>query len=391
MSSVMHRALANADLAARQLVAAPNVESGFLVTVALGDPQAPVLKLFEVLSFHGLLSEDGWLKPSVRLVSAGDHFDFGSPEDRTEAQQSGLQSLAWLAAHSAAQVILLIGNHDLARVGELINFEDTEFDAACVQANESYARRGQIKGAEWRALEASFVRQWPALPSIEVAARYLSAYLSAQRDLVRRLLIERRFRMAFAAREALLCHAGITQKTLRELDVEAHAMSKPEVVADALNRALDDAVDRWDGVSPFEIERLHRPGSAKFGEGVGILLHRPAHPDIVAKELDTDVARRYDPRDLPIGLTQVVGHIRDTKCRQLLGPWVSDHKGHEGQLRTLLASRDSVSYTRGITATSPEFARMIFVDGGLNSTPAAAYELADLDTLQAFIGLPRVP
>jgi hypothetical protein len=193
--------------------------------------------------------------------------------------------------------------------------------------------------------------------------------------------------MAFAAPEALVCHAGITESTLRQLDLKAPEMSSPQLVAQAMNQALDNALERWDGLSPFEIENLHRPGSARLGEGVGILLHRPAHPDIIAAEVDTDSARRYDPRDLPVGLTQVVGHIRDAKCRQLLGPWVSDHKGPEGQLRTLLANRESVSYARGVVNPTPQMARMIFVDGGLNSTSAAAYELADLDALEPFAGL----
>jgi hypothetical protein len=384
MSSVVHTALINAELAARQALKAPVVESGFTITLAVGDPQAPVAKLFEVLDHYELLSEDGWLKPDVRLVSVGDHFDFGSLEDRPEAQRSGLNILAWLAAHSASQVLLLIGNHDLARVGELIHFEDATFDAASAQASDLYAQRQHLTRPQWRLLEASFIQQWPDLPSIEVAARDLSAYRSTQRDLVRALLISRRFRLAFAAPDALVCHAGVTQSTLLQVGLAAQEMASPQLTAEALNAALDQAVDDWDGTSPFEIEHLHRPGSGPRGEGVGILLHRPAHPAVVAAEVDTDTARRYDPRDIPAGLTQVVGHIRDAKCRELLGPWVSDRRGPEGQLRSLLASRDSVSYARGVANTTQECARMIFVDGGLRSTPAAAYELIDLCALKPF-------
>ena len=85
------------------------------IRVAIGDPQAPLERFFAILEHHGLLSDRGRLRDDVLLVSIGDHFDWGDPEDRRTAADSGLNLLAWLASHPPDHVVVLAGNHDLAR------------------------------------------------------------------------------------------------------------------------------------------------------------------------------------------------------------------------------------------------------------------------------------
>src|SRR5262249_21130022 len=91
--------------------------------LAIGDPPAPVEKFFAILDRRSLLVESGpragRLAEDVALVSMGDHFDWGPPESRAAATAGGLALLAWLAAHPAEQTAIVVGNHDLARVGEL--------------------------------------------------------------------------------------------------------------------------------------------------------------------------------------------------------------------------------------------------------------------------------
>jgi Calcineurin-like phosphoesterase len=381
MHAAVLAALTNAERAITGAATAPPAHETPTVTVALGDPQAPARKLFEVLNAHQLLSPDGWLRPDVKLVSTGDHFDFGAFSERGIAQREGLLLLAWLAAHSASQVVLLLGNHDLSRVGELITFDDATFDVASTQAADLYVRRAQFSPSEWAAHEAAFAQDWPELPSIEAAARDFSGYHSSQCELVRRLLTERRFLLAYAATHALVCHAGVTRTTLRRLGLHEDEMSRPAAVANAMNRTLNLALEVWDGTSALNIPDCHEPGSALTGGGSGILFHRPAHPEQFGEVSTGAYPRRYDPRDTPIGLTQVIGHIRDAKCRQLLGPWVSDHPGAEGQLRTLLTDGAWVNYSRGTLPTAPDLARILFVDGGLNAAPIDAFELVELSSL----------
>ncbi|MBL8957311.1 MAG: metallophosphoesterase, partial [Myxococcaceae bacterium] len=94
------------------------------VHVAIGDAQAPLATFLGVLDRDGLIGDDGRLKPDVHLVSIGDHFDYGPPEWRSRATAEATALLAWLAAHPADQVTLILGNHDQARVAELGAFDD---------------------------------------------------------------------------------------------------------------------------------------------------------------------------------------------------------------------------------------------------------------------------
>ena len=86
-------------------------------TYVIGDPQGPFAKVRDVLARHGLLVGDR-LAGDVVLISIGDHFDYDH-HDPIAAGQEGLKLLRWLADHEPAQVHILLGNHDAARVMEL--------------------------------------------------------------------------------------------------------------------------------------------------------------------------------------------------------------------------------------------------------------------------------
>jgi hypothetical protein len=353
-------------------------------TVAIGDPQAPIGRFFEVLWQRGLLGLDGWLAPDVHLVSMGDHFDYGAFEERQVAGLSGLQLLSWLAAHPSDQVTLLAGNHDLSRVGELVQFTAAEFNEATVAAQKLYRAPQRDVAAEMR-----FFERFPAIPSVELAARDLSTFRPEQRRIVRQLLEQGRLCLAAEFDGMLLCHAGVTSEHLSAIGVAPAVQSDAAAVSTALNASLDAAVAAWlqDPSQPLHIPHLHRPGSRATGEGGGILLHRPARPDknttaLSGNDEDPNLfSRRYDPRRVPRGLIQVTGHVRDAKSRALLGPWAVDAPGPEGQLRSLTIDGDRVEYRRGTPRREPGLTAMVFTDGAMAQTPLGGYEVLDLNTL----------
>ena len=117
-------------------------------TFVMGDPQAPFAKVMEVLARHGALQADR-LAPDVVLVSIGDHFDYDHRDSKTSGQE-GLRILRWLTSHDASQVVLLLGNHDVSRVMELVSMTDERFAEArsLAQAVDSAcAMRGRPKCA----------------------------------------------------------------------------------------------------------------------------------------------------------------------------------------------------------------------------------------------------
>src|SRR5262249_52304251 len=133
------------------------------VIAACGDPQAPFSTLLAILDRHGLLAEDGRLRPEVRLVSLGDHFDYGPPDIRLEAGRNGVLAMSWLAAHPEDQVTILLGNHDLARAGELVRFDDAAFQSAHEEALAAYRARAADPD-----LETRFLERYPMFPSAEI-------------------------------------------------------------------------------------------------------------------------------------------------------------------------------------------------------------------------------
>jgi hypothetical protein len=91
--------------------------------------------------------------------------------------------------------------------------------------------------------------------------------------------------------------------------------------------------------------------------------------------------RRFDPRRLPLGLTQAIGHIRDAKCRTLLRPWCSLDPAADGPLRYLRTDGESVLYAQGTpTSAAPAAATMLFLDCGMSYVAPERYELLDLDS-----------
>lgn len=355
--------------------------------LAIGDPQAPLETFLRILELHGALGDDGRLHPSVALVSLGDHFDWGGVPDRDRAAADGLALLAWLAAHPPEQVTILAGNHDLARVGELHGIDDETFARAQALADRAYLDGDADAGRRFRA-------EHPGFASDEIVARDLSTFRVAQRELVERLLAARRLRLAHAEAGLLFVHAGVTTLELGALGLGAAAGSStaptaaPTAVADRLNAALDDAVARrTERGGPLVIPHVHLPGDGAR-EGAGALYHRPSLglDDQERRELSRPPPRRRYPIEaLPRGLVQVVGHIRDKKCRELLAPIADAHAPADGPLRTLVVDDDGARYVRGVQRGSPEGATMLFVDNGMAYVEQhpEAYEILDVEARAA--------
>jgi hypothetical protein len=346
------------------------------IRVAIGDPQADLTRFLSILDRHGLLTEQGWLAPDAQLVSVGDHFDWGKAHERDAVARSALRLVAWLAAHPADQVVILAGNHDLGRVGELADFTDATFASAQAEADGIYDGDDTDE-----VRERAFLERFPQLPTVELVARDFSGFREEQRTWVTHLLREHRLRAAYAAgSDLLVLHAGVTREDLGIVGLSQEHHADARTVAEALNRALDAAVDAWKG-GRFIVPGLHQPGSADYGEGRGIFYHRPSlRPDEAEKTRPTP-RRRFDPRRLPAGLTQVLGHTRDKRSRELL---CQPGEVRDGVLRHMVTNGERVAYAHGTPSrTSPDEAVLIFTDGGMRESPLEAYELFDLDTRTA--------
>ena len=133
------------------------------------------------------------------------------------------------------------------------------------------------------------------------------------------------------------------------------------------------------------LPNLHTPGTAQDGEAGGVLFfHGPADPESDdPRRFEGPFHRRYDPRRLPKGWTQALGHIRDGKCRTLLGGWSDGAPALDGPLRSLLVHQETVRYGRGVKSGPPRTTRLlIFLDGGMLHAPIEEYELLNLSTRQ---------
>jgi hypothetical protein len=343
----------------------------------MGDPQADLGRVLAILARQNVLGDDGWLRPDVQLVSVGDHFDWGKPHERDAAAASGLALVAWLAAHPADQTVLLLGNHDLGRVGELAGFTDATFATAQAEADRAYQG-----GDTDEAAERAFLARWPHVPSAELVARDFGNFREVQRTWVEHLLRARRFRAAHAAGPGLLVlHAGVTHEDLDVTGLPAARRADAGAVSDALNGAVDAAVAAWTE-GPLAVPGLHRPGDAAGGEGVGIFYQRPSLKPEDAERVRGTPRRRFDPRRLPAGLTQVVGHTRDRRSRELLG--VSTAQARDGVVRHLVTDGTRVNYAHGAPPpVRPGEAVLVFTDGGMRECPPEDFELFDLDTRAA--------
>ena len=203
-------------------------------TLVMGDPQAPFGKLIAILEHHGAIA-DGRLADDVVLVSIGDHFDYDF-RDWYTAGQDGLRFLRWLASHDDAHVKLLLGNHDVSRVMELVAITDERFAEA-----RALARSLEDDAAG----DARFRAAFPELPTAGLAGRDFASFSAEQRALVMELLLAGRFQLALVGdlpcgRRALLTHAGVTTRELGMLGVAA----EPRAIAGALQAHLGAAIDR---------------------------------------------------------------------------------------------------------------------------------------------------
>lgn len=354
--------------------------------VAIGDPQTSAARLFGALAAHGLLGDDGWLRPDVRLIAMGDYFDYQVAE-RERARVEGVLILGWLAAHARGHVTVLLGNHDAARVMELATVDDARFGAAA----EAAAAVVAVPRAERGAAVAAFRARFPELATPGYAARDYNAFTVEQRALVQRLLIAGRISLATTARvrgvAALLTHAGVTHRELAMLCVRDH---HARTIADALDDRLGGAVRQVAGawragqLAPLSLEPLHVAG-AHGEEGGGLLYHRPADPERPGADPGWEMAarapRRFDPRtELPRGLTQVIGHTGHRKASQEMARWLAPGTDTAaGGVRTLRVTVDrTVCYARGVDPSDGRDAVAYLIDPEMHHVTAAT-EVAVLE------------
>lgn len=350
----------------------------------MGDPQASFAKVLAVLDRHQLLSGDR-LAPDVELISIGDHFDYDLLDPET-AGREGVKLLRWLASHDPAQVRIVLGNHDASRVMELIAFDDAGFTAARTFARDIEAATKTV--AEFRAT-------YPQLPPPGVIGRDYASFHADQRALVIELLLAGRFDLAvvgsLANRTAvLITHASVTD---RELGLLGVATADAPAIARALRGFLADAIDRvrpaWrrGELVPLDLAPLHVAGGDGF-EGGGLLYHRPSNP-ATGSLFDKQRPRRFDPRTLPRGLTQIAGHSGHAKCVYELGEWVTSaaRARKHGGVRTLIVDGDAVTYDLVAAhapfpiARGPDIAELVLVDGEMRRVATDEIDLLPIAAL----------
>ncbi len=370
-------------------------------TVAIGDPQARADKLFAVLAAHDLLADDGHLRDDVQLVSIGDHFDFGTRAEGTiaDAQLDGPAVLRWLCAHGPDQVIVLLGNHDLARVDELAGATDARFAAAAAWLAERAARADRDAPGAGEAARADYVARFPELPAPGMVHRDLSAFTEAQQRLVRRELVAGRLALGATAalpsgRPALLTHAAVTAREVALLGC-AGAETAPALAAALagwLARAVAAVAPRWragDRVR-LDLAPLHLGGAIgrddpAVPEGGGLLYHRPADPARPAAQRSWEAApgrpRRYHPDELPAGLAQIAGHTGHPKCVLELARWCDPPmpESLSGRRTLSVAPDGAVRYRLGAHDVEASAAVLYLIDPSLHRAPdPRAVELLDL-------------
>ncbi len=341
----------------------------------MGDPQAPFSRVLGVLDAHGLLARDAAeprLRDDVGLISLGDHFDWGPVCMRPSARADGTALLTWLASHPPEQVVIVAGNHCLARVGELARFSDGEFLRAQALADAAYL-------GDASAARAAFVAHVDGFSSAQALSRDFASFGAAQRTLVSALLDSGRLLLAHAHAGVLFVHAGVTVDDLRV--VGAHASRDAVTIAHAFNAALTDAWRSRAPSEPLSIPGLHRPGDG-MREGEGMLYQRLSVLDDDNATTHGPVPRRkYRPAQLPLGLTQAIGHIQDGKSKKLLG--LTDAP-LLGRVRSLTVTPQvDVSYTVGVVAAEAACARVLYLDGAMARVANASdYALLDADQLR---------
>jgi hypothetical protein len=357
--------------------------------LALGDPQTTFEKILEVLRLHDAIDEaSGHLRDDVGLLSIGDHFDFG-PNGGPDVGREGERFLRWLVDHPADQTIVLLGNHDLARVQELAMETDASFAAARMLALAIRAAEDPDERAE---MTTRFHHDFPRIPTSEIAARDHSGFCASQRTLLQSLLVARRVRLGQAALRdgapLLFTHACVTDRELEVLQLRDERA--PTTIAIALDRFLSRAVDavrdRWARGEdvPLDLAPLNVMGTTGR-EGGGLCYHRPANrsrPGADLKwELDAVAPRRFDPRSLPRPLVQACGHTGHHKCLVELEGWTTDRAKQTGfaTLRTLRTNGVYVTYDVGLDAARAGDATVYLIDGEIDRVAAEQLQLFAFD------------
>lgn len=363
----------------------PRVERYF----AIGDPQAPARTFFAVLDAHGLLGDDGRLVDGAGLVSMGDHFDYApagadrlplpSRAELAARGEEGVRILRWLCAHPKGRTLVLFGNHDACRVMELAAMTDERFARAQALAEELRAQKLDEEAANER-----FAESFDDVPTPGLLTKDFQTFSERQRALVREVLLAGRFALALVGRladgtEALLTHAGVAR---REAELLEAPDAQPRTLAQALGALFAKQIERvrgdWaaGGRAPLDLADVHVPGISRE-EGGGLLYHRPSDPDRRREEkgpavdIDWEFAptrpRRFHPKDLPAGLTQVCAHTNHRKCLKELGKgWIAPgfSPDFEG-VRTLARSEDgAIRYAPGIAEGN---ARMLLLDPAMSA------------------------
>jgi len=354
---------------------------------AVGDPQSSPERFFTFLDRAGALGDDGMLRGDVGLLSIGDHFDYGLDAER--AARDGLAIVRWLSEHPPSQTVLIAGNHDLCRVGELA-FETDESFAKARAIGERVMALEKIDPnlPEIAELTAAFHQRFPRIPGPRLAGRDFNGFTTEQRRVVQSLLVQRRFALAATGdvddTRALFIHAGVGPRELSLLGVAV----EPEPLARALNAWLDRAVDRvaeaWSrGESAaLDLEPLHIAGTTGV-EGGGFLYHRPVN--LQRTEVPDPVRpRRFDARALPRDLLQVVGHTAHRKSREELRPWVGARAAaiDNGGIRTLRVTDDGPHYEMGVLPHERGAATMIMIDAGMSDPTIDEYPLLPIASVR---------
>lgn len=364
----------------------------FQRTVAIGDLQASARRVFEVLAHHELLADDGRLRPEVQLLSIGDHFDYGTRASGTiaQARRDGYDVLSYLAAHDPAQVVILAGNHDLARVTELAAATDERFADAAPLAEELVTlRRSEPEAFRRRLLEEYGVR-FPELPAPGLVHRDYSAFAEEQRALVQTLLVAARMVLSATARlptgePVLATHAAVTTRELAMLEVEADPAAVSKALSLRLRRAVAEVAPTWQRgqTGALSLAPLHVPGATtldgdpELPEGGGMFYHRPADPERFGADRAWEAApgrpRRFHPRTLPGGLFQLAGHTGHPKCVEELARWSAPGLAEVPCGRRALRVRgDTIDYQLGAARPEQGEAVLYLIDPSMHRAPSAA-------------------
>jgi hypothetical protein len=83
---------------------------------------------------------------------------------------------------------------------------------------------------------------------------------------------------------------------------------------------------------------------------------------------------------------QVIGHIGDKKCLELLKDWHEPRAHVHGRVRTMVVDGAGVKYQLGGADPRPDAAIVWFTDGGMNDSGESEYELLSLAPLEAVSG-----